>query len=117
MVAMGPPAVSAGSPEPPRPGAEPPCAAAVAVRPDALPPEADPLRGSEEPPRSAAVGGLRGDVGFIGWLDTRRSANLTPLRRAWDVCGLEIVGLPQRAGIDPGGDQPQLVLGQRVPGG
>src|SRR5262252_4283507 len=84
MLPMAAPDLSAGSPEPPRPGADPPCAAAVAVRPDAdvLPPEAEPLRGSEEPPRWSAPGGFRGDVGFMGWLGTRRLTRILPRRGA-----------------------------------
>src|SRR5262245_37645508 len=113
-----------GSPEP-RPGADPLRPVGDPLRPDAeplpldagvLPPDADvdPLRGSDEPPRSED-GGLR-DVGFIGWLGTRRLRESYPRRGRLGASTPQKRGLSQRAAVDPGGDQAQLVLRQRVPG-
>jgi len=69
----------AGSPEPLRPDPLRPLADPLRPEADALPLEtagvlalgADALRASDEPPWSEG-GRLRGDVGFIGWLGTRR---------------------------------------------
>ena len=61
--------------DPLRPDAEPdplrPDADALALDTGVAPPEADAVFDSDEPPRSEE-GGLREDVGFIGWLGTRR---------------------------------------------
>src|SRR5262245_66465768 len=60
------------SPDVPRPDDEP-------LRLDAgvLPPDEEALRPSDEPALCSEDAGLRGDVGFIGWLGTRPLRNLT----------------------------------------